>query len=156
MTDLRLINIKLRFEFSELNDRIMNVDIKAGGTELRLAPDRAGFYDIDLDMLLPQRLLMCFSGKDNRVDTLLDQEGRIVADLFVRLDQIVLDNVPVKIDTNKLLVVETESGEKHRTHYVGFNGHAVLDFAETNVFDQIMVWNRQCNHDAVDHQIKSL
>jgi hypothetical protein len=145
MTDLGSVGVRLRFEFSKLHDRVMTVQCTSGSTIQRLEPQQAGFYDLDFRTTLPGRISLMFSGKNNLTDTVLDKDGSMVADLFVRLDAITIDDIPIKIDVAPIMLLTTETGEKHQTNYVGFNGQAVLHLLEHNAFDLIMAWTRHAN-----------
>lgn len=101
---------------------------------------------IKFDVKLPVVIDISVLGKSQYSDTLIDQQGNIIDDLFVKLHNIWLDEIIIPPhNIHKIILFHTKSGQKLNVSYWGFNGVATLALDENNVFDQIMTWNRQPN-----------
>lgn len=108
-----------------------------------ISPNSPGRVQIELEAKLPLQIDISVTGKNQGQDTLLDDQNNIVDDLFVKLNNISLDSVPVPSHVlQKIITFRTESGKILKANYWGFNGIATLTLDQNNVFDQIMTWNR--------------
>lgn len=97
--------------------------------------DAAQRVDLEFNMTLPGRIQIDVSGKRSGLDTLVDEQGVILRDKFVRLDWISIDRLPVKhwIVQSKLIQFHSdEMPGTHHTNYFGFNGSGVLDLCWPN------------------------
>lgn len=161
---LTSIVVTFEFEFSSVNGRIMTLDMHP--YHPILSPESAGVRRVECAVNLPAQINLRLQGKNQQLDTLLDDQGNILADLFVRLNNLWLDNMLVparnlhkiirfRAESDQALYTEYLAGhattksdlgqdESERslcTEYWGFNGVATLDLDQTNVFDQIMSYD---------------
>lgn len=86
-----------------------------------------GVHLYNFDIKLPTAFYMLVTGKDNNVDTVVEN-GKIVKDKCLIIKDIVLDYKPVK-DTAiyKMIKLKTTSGEEIVSNYIGFNGIVEID-----------------------------
>lgn len=141
-TNIGEIKVKLEFEFTTINNRLMTVKVNCDSRHWVIQPKQPGIYDLEFDVTLPNSLLIEFSGKNNQTDTQVDADGNILADLCVKVKSITLDRIPIKINTNKLVILETDSGASIQSNYIGFNGRSVIPMEFSNAFEQIMFWQK--------------
>lgn len=118
----------------------MTIDFPQQG--LTVNPVAAGVYVTEFDLLIPSQIKMIFSGKNQDLDTILDHNNCIVQDLYVKLNRISLDNIPVEVHVSKIANFLSCSGLNLSTDYIGFNGELSINIDQDNTFDQIMTWNR--------------
>ena len=86
-------------------------------------------FNIDL----PSTLHVFFDGKDNSVDTKMDANGNIVADKFLKIEQIIIDYKPISADAlHKICKLQTTDAQMLYTNYVGFNGVLSIDLQYSN------------------------
>jgi hypothetical protein len=142
MTNFNLVQIKMEFDFSQVNDRIMSVCLCYNNRETILSPSCPGTYSMSVDIQLPAQIKLNFSGKNNQVDTILDKHQNIVKDLYIQVKKIYIDNIESKANLDKMLCFTTASNEKIITSYIGFNSSMILDLTENNAFEQLMTWSR--------------
>ena len=73
--------------------------------------------------------------KDGRRDTIIE-DGKIVKDMLLNIDSVIIDDIELGFLTNSLSVYETESGEIHHNMVnMGWNGTFKLKFSSP-----IYVW----------------
>jgi hypothetical protein len=85
-------------------------------------------FELSVDVVLPCRFKFILSNKNSNTDTLVDNQGQILADKFIVLKQFFLARV--EIPTHKLQATceyTTDQGIFYDTYW-GFNGQAVVDF----------------------------
>lgn len=129
---LNNIKFHIDFEFGYLGDRCMAVEIN--GTKVLASKGKTVTHSIDIS--LPADVELVFSGK-NTNDTIIDQQGQIIKDMYVkilniRLDQIVL---PDWVIASKLRLI-TDKNEIINTAYIGFNGKITIPLNQNTVFSQ--------------------
>lgn len=67
-------------------------------------------------------------------DTLVDAQGNIVADKYVKLEELSIDRVPLHILSLIDLPVLSHSGTTTKTNYWGFNGQVTIKLLHTDSF----------------------
>jgi len=145
MLDRRLdkIKVKIEFEFSQLNNKVMSVEIYSSGHSSVLRPQTAGIHSVEIDMVFPAVINLNFSGKDNNTDTIVIDDV-IVDDLCVKITNMWLDGIKLDdIILCKLLKLITVDNRVVSTNYIGFNGNISMLFDKNNIFDQLMQWKRK-------------
>lgn len=90
---------------------------------------KQGLNIVEFDIVLPNSLYIFLDGKDNNCDTVVNDNGEIIQDKFLRIEDILLDLKP--IDKNilyKMCKCQTTKGEVIHSNHLGFNGIVTLDF----------------------------
>jgi hypothetical protein len=136
------VRVRIEFDFTSVNDRIMAIEISDQDLLITPPPDSPGIRTIEFDLIIPSEIKMIFSGKNQDLDTILDGNNNIVQDLCVKFNKIWLDGIPVNVHPSKMVKFLPDSGESISTNYIGFNGELTIAIDQTNTFDQIMSWNR--------------
>lgn len=125
--------VSIDFVWHDLDGEFMKVSLRHQGRQYDLAPDDRKRCTIDINMILPDVINIEFSGKGSQ-DTKVDEQGQIVADKCVIINQIRLDNMAVdRYWLTKTPRLVTASGHVD-SNYAGFNGHMCIDFDEPDVF----------------------
>lgn len=141
MTNFNECKLRIGFKLGKCNNKLFNLSVN-GEQLIPIQTEDSIIAVYEKNIVLPTQIKICTYGKDNNTDTLIDDNGNIVDDLFVQIDDIHLDNFELneKFLHQKINVV-TENGEVYTTSYIGFNGTTLLDFQEENVFSQVMMCN---------------
>ena len=98
-----------------------------------------------LEVDLPDVVLINFSNKDQNTDTIVDTDGNIVEDCYVKIQNISLDTFDMDpMFREKKLILERTNGESIPIagSYIGFNGCVKLNLDQPTIFSQIMYWRR--------------
>lgn len=137
MSDLNQARFELALEFGQLSSgKVMSAVLSHNGVNYQI-----GASPIKLDVALPTRLRLTVSGKDMMQDTKVDEHGKIVEDLHIKVSKVALDGFAVdNIFLNQRINLVKESGEQVTTNYLGFNGHVDFELAHCTVFQQVMSW----------------
>ena len=94
-------------------------------------------FTTNLQISWPSTLRLVLSNK-NKMDTQVDNTGKITADKFVQLKRILVDRIEPANDFYQSLVLHTKR-QQIRSNYWGFNGWVELNFDQNNSF----VWHLQ-------------
>lgn len=87
-----------------------------------------GTHRIDFDIDLPTKFYIFIDGKDNKIDTVLDENGNIKKDKFLRIDNIFLDKKSIQTDAlYKICEIQTVNNQIINSNYIGFNGIVKID-----------------------------
>jgi hypothetical protein len=82
---------------------------------------------------MPTTLHIFVDGKDNNVDTKVGDDGKIIADKFIKIENVLIDQKPVSTDAlHKICKLQTTDGQIIYTNYVGFNGVLSMDLEYSN------------------------
>lgn len=88
-------------------------------------------FTADLD--LPGVIVIDLHGK-GPLDTLLDSDGNIVADKYIKLEELLIDRVPLHILSLISLAEMHHDGQTTVTNYWGFNGQAHIKLEHADSF----------------------
>ena len=92
-----------------------------------------GIFNWRTEFTFPSTLQIKLDGKQP-FDTQLDDNGKIVADKYIKLLDIVVDRLScAKYYVNKTMLI-TDQGKQIASDYWGFNGSVELDFPQQNSF----------------------
>lgn len=97
-------------------------------------------FTTNLQISWPSTLRLVLSNK-NKMDTQVDNTGKITADKFVQLKRILVDRIEPADDFYQSLVLHTKR-QQIRSNYWGFNGWVELNFDQSNSF----MWHLQQLH----------
>ena len=143
--NLRQCSAEFEFEFSEVNDKLMQVVIEESGVRYPVAASLVNnkwLATIKVNFDLPTVVSLIFDGKIPGTDTKVDHKGRIVQDLCVKINTVKIDGFPLP---EKFfwsgLVLETAQGEQIKGSYVGFNGKITLNFSKSTAFSQFQTFS---------------
>ena len=141
MPKLNRCTIGFEFEFGSINDRYTKVNITHKGQVWTICPNNnRGSIKFDID--LPTQVVLQFTGKDPDTDTLVDQDGNIVGDMYVKIISISLDGFKIKENfLHQKMKLLTDNGQEVVSSYIGFNGKILLDMPESDVFSQYFSMN---------------
>lgn len=146
MTNFSQCKLRLRFKFGKCNNKLFNVSVIHNNIEFEILPylvneEIVGVYENTL--ILPTKIVIKAKGKNNLVDTKLDENQNIIEDMFVQITHVSLDDFELSENfLYKKMVLNTVNNEKIVTNYIGFNGHIELNFNEDNIFSQYLECNR--------------
>lgn len=130
-------NIKINLEFGSIDSRFMNVEYKIDSTVKKVSVTKNHGL-IDDDVFLPGKISLIFSNKNHSSDTIVNESNQIVADLYVKILDIKLENFDIpQIYIQKNLCLVTESKHEINTSYIGFNGIMEIALDKNSVFQQI-------------------
>ncbi len=143
MSNLNTCKLGLEFEFGTVQGRHMLVEVIHSDAINRVSPESDGQAKLQLDICLPTKVTLKFSGKNANTDTIVDDQGKITADVYVKIVKIDFDGFELnEIFMHKKIKLHTEDNTKVVTSYIGFNGSVDLEFTESDVFKQYLL----CNH----------
>ena len=132
MSDLSCARFEIKLEFGRLSSgKTMNAVLLHDDHE---CPEFA------VDIKLPTKLKLVLSGKDMNLDTILDDDGKVIEDLYVKIVKVSLDDIDLgEIFLHKKIKLVTNDGDWTGA-YLGFNGHVDFVVDQPTVFQQIMQW----------------
>ena len=81
----------------------------------------------------PSTLKIVLSNKNLLHDTMVDADGKIIADKYIQLTRVVVDRIETTVEYINSVVLNTDDN-KITTTYWGFNGFVELDFTQENSF----------------------
>lgn len=146
MTNFNQCKLKIKFCFGRCNNKLFQVKVDDNHDVVEVLP-----YTIDNEIIgiyekqiyLPTKIIIHAQGKDNNVDTILDENFNIVEDLYVQISAISLDGFDLNENfLFKKINLITVDNKKILTNYIGFNGFVELNFKEDNIFFQCMECNK--------------
>ncbi len=134
MTKFNRCKFKLSLVFGKCNNKYMTVKVNN-----LIQKPLDGRVDMELDLVLPENVVIKTSGKNLKYDTKMNSKGEIIEDLYVKIESISLDGFPLSERyIHQLITMNTDDGNHVSTSYLGFNGEVVLEFAEDNAFFQVL------------------
>ncbi len=138
MTSFNKCNIKFKFEFGSIEQRSMNVTAICNNECYTV--DTYGIMEFEI--VLPTTIILNVSGKNYNTDTIVDADGNILQDIFVKIDSITIDNFPLnKIFLHQRITLRTDTDQNITASYFGFNGTAAIELKENTVFAQLLSMN---------------
>jgi hypothetical protein len=121
----------------------MTLEVSHGRESTLVLPGHDNRARLEFDITLPTQITCKFSGKNSNTDTVLDSEGKITADVYIKIVKIEFDGFELNESfMHKKIKLCTDDAREIVTSYIGFNGFINFDFAESDVFKQYLL----CNH----------
>lgn len=142
MAKLNTCKIQFKFDFGLVDNRFMQTSVITSNNIYSIIPDKnkSGIVEFDID--LPTQVMLKFTGKNSNTDTLIDDNGNIVGDMYVKITAITLDKFKLnKIFLHQKMKLLTENKKEITTSYIGFNGSIFIDMPESTVFSQYLLMN---------------
>lgn len=144
MTNLTSFQLTMKFEFGKCNNQIMDLSMVINDNPpIQILPnDNDQTTQVEIAVDLPTRLVLQFKGKDPNTGTLVDTNGLIIEDMFVKILSVAFDGFELneKFIHQKIKLV-TDTGQEILTSYIGFNGTVTLDLTESDMFSQYLLMN---------------
>ena len=130
---LNIIDLTFEFEFGVLDGRSMTVEI-ISGDQTFTANTLTNTITVER-ITLPSQIKLAFLGKVPGRDTKVDNQGNIIADMYVKITKMLIDNLQVPTwALQKNLIYVTDDGKSLTTSYIGFNGTMTIDIPKSTVF----------------------
>ena len=128
-------NIKFKFRIGRYNGT-MSMTITVNGINCYTAEQfDSDNIVVETLMLWPGIVDIVVTNKGPR-DTRIDNDGNILEDKFIELEQIIIDNMPIPDSVlRNMTQLFTVNGQKLSTTYWGFNGSIRLSFESNNSFN---------------------
>lgn len=127
MIDLSQCRLKLVFKFVPLDEKYMNLTVVTNLETVEVQP--ADTVVIEVNATMPSDIMLYLSGKGAN-DTIVSDDGKILADKHVELVAVEIDRLPVI----QHFVQNWPVSNNRRTSYFGFNETVVLELHEQNPF----------------------
>ena len=147
MTNLQACKIQFKFEFGLINNQFMQVNVINGNQNNLVIPNNNNIGIVEFSVELPTQIMLTFTGKNPNTDTLVDENGNITKDMYVKIVSILLDGFELNnIFLHQKIKLLTETNQEIITSYVGFNGSIRIDLSESSVFSQYLLMNLANTH----------
>jgi hypothetical protein len=133
----------MEFEFGKCNNQIMDLSMVVDDDPpIQILPNDDQTTQVNITVDMPTQLVLQFKGKDPNTGTLVDNNGLIIEDMFVKILSVAFDGFELneKFIHQKIKLV-TDTGQEILTSYIGFNGTVTLDLAESDMFSQYLLMN---------------
>ena len=144
MANLTSFQLTMKFEFGKCNNQIMDLSLVIDDNPpmLILPNDTDQTAQVEITVDMPARLVLQFKGKDPNTGTLVDNNGLIIEDMFVKILSIAFDGFELneKFIHQKIKLV-TDDSREILAAYIGFNGTVTLDLTESDMFSQYLLMN---------------
>lgn len=135
MTDNYSLEIVLKF--GELNGQTMSVELLTEDQKF-LVSGVTGKHVFSTSISFPTQIEMHFSGKNQITDTVIDENGKIIKDKYVKIESIAIDGIYLpKQYLQQGIELITNDQRKIVSDYIGFNGKIQIKFDKSNLFYQI-------------------
>lgn len=118
-------NIELTFKFFDINGENMSLTAICGEQRCEVTPEN---NVARLTAEFPTVITLVLSGKDMSSDTVVGEDGSIVADKHIELTQLAIDKFVINPEILKTIPVVKTADSEIRSSYFGFNGEATLPF----------------------------
>jgi hypothetical protein len=134
---LNNFNLEIDFEFGLIDGRFMTLI----ANQLVVDPSSPS---CSIPVTLPGQVKLIFSGKNNSRDTKINEQGQIIADMYIKILAIRVDKMLLSdwIMHKKLTLIKPD-GQTLITSYIGFNGEMIIDMPESNAFAQYQKFCRR-------------
>ena len=145
MPNFSRCTIDFKFEFGTIDGRAMTLEISTPTETILVIPNQIDsrlIGDTKIEVDLPTQIVLKFTGKNYNTDTIVDENGNIVKDIYIKILSMRMDGFKLneKFLHQKIKVV-TDQSQQYNTAYIGFNGLIEFDLNEPNVFLQYLTLN---------------
>lgn len=125
--------LKLEFDIEYLNNTGMSLSFNNNGIVDTVDHPPNGRFVYETTIKFPADFEITVSGKGAN-DTVIDSDGKIIADKHVKIVNIVVDGMSCHPYYTYNLELTTNDGQVVKSNYWGFNGTVKLNFSEDNSF----------------------
>ena len=145
MPDFNKCVMEFSFEFGNIGHKTMQVELKTPTEQISIMPcsiESKLINTTKIEVDLPSRVVLKFTGKDYNTDTVIDESGKIVQDIYVKILGISMDGFKLNEKfLHQKIKIFTDQEQEYTTAYIGFNGVVVLNLIEDTVFSQYLTLN---------------
>lgn len=137
MVNLKNCKLTLGLEFGSIRNQTMSVEVLNDNSRFFYNPGIDTKIVCNLDIVLPTIVTLNIIGKNMSTDTIVDPSGKIIKDKYVKIISMQLEGISVpKEFLEKHIQILTDNQTTYYSNYIGFNGRAILEFTEQNIFYQ--------------------
>ena len=134
MSFLTTATLNLKFEISHVEDKSMGLTF-INNNQIDIF-ERFDTKHLQYQTIIqfPSSLIIKTSGKQHG-DTIMDSDGNIISDKYIKLLGIELDGLSCnEYYINDCIMLTANDGTIVQSNYWGFNGETILNFLEKNSF----------------------
>jgi hypothetical protein len=132
--------MKLVFEIGRCHGEAMAMEVWCNGACVATFDNiKDNTIELVLDVTLPTTLEFHTRGKAPN-DTVIDPEGSIVEDKYIKLIRVQYDQMPVKkwiLEKHYCHGVD-QTGNRYNTNYIGYNGVTTISIPESKIFQHFL------------------
>lgn len=133
----------IKFLFNDIDGDTMSVKVNINDEQEIIISNQKS-YVFSKEIILPSLIQLNFFGKNQKIDTIVDENNTIVKDKSVIIESMSLDQIDIDPGhMHALIRLHTQDNTTVHSNYIGFNGHVDLDLTQTNVFFQIAEFQSQ-------------
>lgn len=132
MEQLNKSTMTLKFEVGRVDETSMGITVKSTlhqGTYDNLGED----FSVTFPVEFPSQVIIETFGKGPH-DTKVDADGKVIADKYLKLTDILIDQLSVARYYCDQKVVIDNGNQKITTSYWGYNGTVIIELDEENGF----------------------
>jgi hypothetical protein len=145
MPNFNKCTVEFSFEFGTIGNKTMSVEIQTPNKQISVVPHQLDSKLINITTIevdLPTQIMLKFTGKDYNTDTVIDENGKIVQDIYVKILSVSMDGFKLNEKfLHQKIKIFTDQEQEYTTAYIGFNGVVTLDLVEDTVFSQYLTLN---------------
>lgn len=98
----------------------------------------------EINLKLPDKLVFSLSGKNYNHDTIVNTQGSIVSDKYIKLVALHIGGIPVEeVNLFKICHYQTDQGTTLINPYWGFNGTVTIDINQENFVKYLLLLNNK-------------
>jgi hypothetical protein len=139
--------ISFDLSFEHINNLIMQAVLIVDNERININPtlDNEKYTaTVNACVKLPTLISLEFSGKNYNTDTLIDQQGNILKDICIKIQNMRLDGLSVgQYYLQQHLILIDDSGTEWTGPYIGRNGIMQIALKEDNIFSQFIDINKK-------------
>jgi len=123
--------VKLYFQFADLESKFVNLHVICKDQIISVAPGWLNKAEVSFWIDFPSDIKLQVSGKDQNCDTVVDKDGKIIADKHVKLTRVEVDHLMIP---DYFLQKWPINDANNVTTYFGFNDTWKLELSHSNSF----------------------
>jgi len=135
------VNFKVALTFGECNGYMSSQWFVNDVCVATVAPGCKN-VEVEFPIKLPCVITVKVSGKNLLTDTIVDSDGRVLKDKFIKIDSMWLAKHPIPEHIYMNLCEVDTGNDKFKTAYFGYPGTILINFNETDAIK----WHFKNNH----------
>jgi hypothetical protein len=144
MDPTRNSELTLVLDFGALNDTTMQLTVQNNNNTWAIDPKKTEKIKHTMSITLPTEIVLTVSGKNMMSDTTVDQTGKIIADKYIKLHSILIDNMPVPAHwLEQKIILVTDTHQSIASNYFGHNGTCRITLPKSNAFLQFLSFSKE-------------
>jgi hypothetical protein len=129
-------SMTFNFEFAGINDQYLTLEVVNNNQRFYVLKENP---KITLDLALPTVVYFHFSGKNYNIDTVVDDNGNILQDKYIKFVSADVDGFTLpETFLYQKLTINTDDHRSFTTPFIGFNGVIELILDQTDIFSQYL------------------